>query len=120
MHELAITQSMLNLVLEQAEKAGAKEVGKINLVIGEMTGVVGECVQFYFDFLSRGTIADGAALAIKAVSTQARCRGCDKLFELKENAWTCPSCRGYDIEIVVGTELFVESIVFTNNNKISP
>jgi len=110
MHELAITQSMLNLVLEQAEKAGAKEVGKINLVIGEMTGVVSECVQFYFDFLSRGTVAEGAALAIKAVPTQAKCQGCGKLFALKEFDWTCPSCRGNNIEIVNGKELFVESI----------
>jgi len=110
MHELAITQSMLNLVLEQAEKARAKEVKKINLVIGEMTGVVDECVQFYFDFLSRGTIAEGAVLAIKAVSTQVQCRGCDRLFELMEFDWTCPHCRGNNIEIVAGKELFVESI----------
>jgi hydrogenase nickel incorporation protein HypA/HybF len=110
MHELAITQSMLNLVLEQAEKAGAKEVGKINLVIGEMTGVVGDCVQFYFDFISRGTIAEGAALAIKTVPTQARCRGCNKNFELKEFDWTCPYCQGNNMEIVAGKELFVESI----------
>ena len=110
MHELAITQSMLNLVLEQAEKAKAKKVGKINLVIGEMTGVVGECVQFYFDFLSKGTLADGAALSFSAVPTQARCRGCGKLFALKEFDWTCPSCRGNNIEIVSGKELFVESI----------
>jgi len=40
MHELAITQSMFDLVLAQAKKAGAKKVGKINLVIGEMTGVL--------------------------------------------------------------------------------
>jgi hydrogenase nickel incorporation protein HypA/HybF len=110
MHELAITQSMLNLVLEQAEKAGAKEVGKINLVVGEMTGVVGECVQFYFDFLSRGTIAEGAALAIKTVSTQAQCWHCRKLFELKEFDWTCPNCHSNNIEIVAGKELLVESI----------
>ncbi|GAI95109.1 unnamed protein product, partial [marine sediment metagenome] len=56
MHELAITQSMFDLVLEQAKKAGAKKVGKINLVIGGMTGVVGDCVQFYFDFISKGTL----------------------------------------------------------------
>jgi len=108
MHELAITQSMLNLVLERAGKA--KKVGKINLVIGAMTGVVSECVQFYFDFLSRETIAEGAALAIKTVSTQARCRGCDKLFELTEFDWTCPNCHSNNIEIVAGKELFVESI----------
>ena len=110
MHELAITQSMLNLVLEQAEKAGAKEVGKINLVIGEMTGVVDECVQFYFDFLSKGTLADGATLSFSVVPTTARCRGCGKLFEVREFDWTCPHCRGNNIEIVAGKELFVESI----------
>ena len=110
MHELAITQSMLNLVLEQAEKAEAKEVGRINLVIGEMTGVVEDCVRFYFDFLSRGTIAEGAALAIKTVPTTARCRGCDKLFEVGESDWTCPHCSGNNIEVAAGKELFVESI----------
>jgi len=110
MHELTITQSMLNLVLEQAEKAGAKEVKKIKLVIGKMSGVTEDSVRFYFDFLSRGTIAEGAVLAIKAVPTQARCRGCDRLFELTEFDWTCPNCHGNNMEIVAGKELFVESI----------
>ena len=110
MHELSITQSMLNLVLEQVEKAKAKKVGKINLVVGGMTGVVGECVQFYFDFLRRGTPADGAALVIKTVPTKAKCRDCGKLFEPAEFDWTCPRCRGNNIEIVAGKELFVESI----------
>ncbi len=110
MHELAITQSMLDLVLEQAEKAEARNVGKINLVIGEMTGVVGQCVQFYFDFLSKGTPAEGASLSFKVIPTTARCRGCDKNFELKEFDWTCPYCQSNNMEIVAGKELFVESI----------
>ena len=110
MHEFAITQNMLDLVLEQAEKAGAKEIGKINLVIGEMTGVVKECVQFYFDFLSRETLAEGASLSFTTVPTEARCRACDKPFELKEFDWACPYCGGKELEIVAGKELFVESI----------
>ena len=110
MHELAITQSMLDLVLEQAQKVGAKEVGKINLVIGEMTGIVEECVKFYFNFLSQGTIAEGAALCFKMVPTTAQCRGCDKLFELKEFDWSCPYCQSNNMEIISGKELFVESI----------
>ena len=110
MHELAITQSMLDIVLEQAETAGAKEVGKINLVIGEMTGVVGECMQFYFDFLSQGTIAEGAALSFAMIPPKARCRGCGKTFEFKEFDWTCPYCQGNSMEIIAGKELFVESI----------
>ncbi len=110
MHELAITQSMLDLVLEQAEKAEAKSVGKINLVIGEMTGVVDRSVRFYFDFLSKGTAAEGAALAFKVVPTTARCRNCAKDFKLGEFDWTCPYCQSNNMEIVAGKELFVESI----------
>jgi hydrogenase nickel incorporation protein HypA/HybF len=110
MHELAITQSMLDLVLEQAQKAKAKRVGKINLVIGEMTGVVDRAVQFYFDFLSKGTPAEKAALNFKVVPTTARCHNCGKDFKLGEFDWTCPHCQSSNIEIVGGKELFVESI----------
>ena len=110
MHELAITKSMLDLVLEQAEKAGAREIGKINLVIGEMTGVVEDCVKFYFDFLSKGTIAEGTAISFKKIPTIAQCRGCDKTFELKEFDWICPHCGDKNMKIVAGKELYVESI----------
>lgn len=110
MHELAITQSMLDLVLRQAEEAEAKEVRRINLVIGEMSGVVGECVQFYFDFISKETMAKGAALSIRVIPTTAKCRDCGKLFEPEELDWTCPYCGNSKVEIVAGKELYVESI----------
>lgn len=110
MHELAITQNMFDLVLEQAAKVGAKKVGKINLVIGEMTGVVGESVQFYLDFLSKGTVAEGAALSVKAIPMTTRCRDCGRQFELGELDWACPHCGSNSLDIIAGKELFVESI----------
>ncbi len=110
MHELSITQSMFDLVLKHAEEAEAKKVKKINLVIGEMTGVVGECVEFYLGFLSKGTIAEGAVLAVKTVPVKATCRDCGETFELKELDWTCPGCGGSSLQISSGRELFVESI----------
>jgi hydrogenase nickel incorporation protein HypA/HybF len=110
MHELAITQAMIELVKEHAEKAGAKKVGRINLVVGELSGFVGECVQFYFDQMSEGTIMKDAELTFKRVPTMGRCRNCSKEFEIKEMNWTCPSCKGNSIQLVGGNELFVESI----------
>jgi hydrogenase nickel incorporation protein HypA/HybF len=110
MHELSITQSMLDLVLKQAEEAGADKVERINLVLGEMTGVVGRCVQFYFDFLSQGTPAEGAALNFKEIPTTAKCQNCGQEFELGEFDWTCPHCQSNNIEIPGGKELYVESI----------
>ncbi len=110
MHELAITQSMFDIVLKQAEQAQAKKVTKINLVIGEMTGVVSDSVQFYLDFMTKDTIAEGAAVYITMVPAKAQCHNCHQIFELKEFDWTCPNCKGSRIEIIAGKELFVESI----------
>ncbi len=118
MHELSITQDMLDLALSEAKKANAAKIGKINLVIGEMAGVVDECVRFYFDFLSKDTIAQGAALNIKRVPKQARCRDCGKEFELEDFNWVCPYCKGNLLEITAGSELFLESIeVEQDGNK---
>ena len=110
MHELAITQNMLDLVLEEAKKAGAQRVERINLVVGEMSGIAGESVEFYFEFLSKDTIAHGATLSFKSTETQARCRNCGELFTIEEISQSCPSCQHSNIEIVAGNELYVESI----------
>ena len=110
MHELAVTQSMLDLVLSEAKRAGAAKVERINLVIGQMSGVVGESVEFYFRLLSEGTIADGAALCFTNTQTQARCRDCGTIFAVEESQWLCPGCRSVSLEITGGNELAVESI----------
>ena len=110
MHELAITQSMFDIVLKQAEQVKAKKVTKINLVIGEMTGVVSDCIQFYMDFLSKGTVAEGVAVSVTSVPPTAKCLTCSNSFTVKELEWTCPHCGGASLEITGGKELFVESI----------
>jgi len=110
MHELSITKTMLDLVVEQAQENGAEKVEGIHLVIGEMAGVVDDCVRFYFDFLSKGTIAEGARLSFRRVTPKARCRGCGKEFKLNGLDWICPHCQTTRIDIVEGKELYLESI----------
>ena len=110
MHELAIAQSMFDIVLDEARKADARKVSKVNLVIGEMSDAVGECIRFYFDFLSQGTIADGAALDYRVIPVRMRCSGCEKEFPSEGLGWTCPHCDGHNVEIISGRELFLESI----------
>ena len=110
MHELAITQSMLDLVLEEAKKAGATRVDRVNLVVGDMSGVVGESVEFYFGFLAKETIAREAVLSFRNVPTQARCHTCGEVSALGVQDWSCPACGNGSMEIVTGNELYVESI----------
>jgi len=110
MHELSITQSLLDLVLDEANKAKAAKVKKISLVIGEMSGIVDDCVQFYFELISKDTIANEATLSFKKVPVEAHCRNCGEVFTPKEFDWSCPHCHNTSIEIKTGNELYVESI----------
>ena len=110
MHELSVTQSMLEIVLDQAKTANAKKVTKINLVIGELSGVVSDCVQFYFDFLKKGNAAEEAILDFKLVPVELRCRACQTVFHPNGSAWVCPNCQGTGLEVIKGQESYVESI----------
>jgi hydrogenase nickel incorporation protein HypA/HybF len=111
MHELAITQNVLDMVLDKAREAGASRVTGINMVIGGMSDVVDECVQFYLDVLSQETIASGAKLIFKKIPIQVRCRRCRQEFSPVPGAlWNCPGCGECDAEVTAGKEFFIESI----------
>ena len=110
MHEYSVTESMLSLALEKAGEAGAKRITRINLVIGELSGVVNECVQFYFDVVSKNTIAGGAELAFEVRPLKLRCRKCQTVFTPQNSEWSCPGCHEAGIEIVSGRECYMESI----------
>ncbi|MFA5310036.1 MAG: hydrogenase maturation nickel metallochaperone HypA [Dehalococcoidales bacterium] len=110
MHEASITDSLLSLALEKAREAKAQKITRINLVFGELSGVVGECVKFYFDVISKDTAADGAELAWETRPARIRCRKCDKEFTPIDQDWTCPDCHEISLEIVSGRECYMESI----------
>jgi hydrogenase nickel incorporation protein HypA/HybF len=100
----------MDIVLDQAKAVEAKKVTKINLVIGEMSGVVSDCVQFYFDFLKKGNEAEEATLDFKLIPVELRCRDCQTVFKPNDSAWVCPNCGSTKIEMIRGQESFVESI----------
>lgn len=110
MHELSITEAMLNVVLEEAEKNHAIRVRRVHIAIGAMTGVVDESVRFYFELLSEGTPAQGAELFFSNIAAKMRCRQCEARFALQPFDLTCPECGHTELEIVEGKELFIKSI----------
>ena len=110
MHELSVTQGMLEIVVRYAQQAGAQRVTHINLVIGDLSSIVDDSVQFYFDFISQDTIAKGAQLVFQRVPATFRCWDCGNTFTPNERDFTCPACEGMRVEVVAGNELRVESI----------
>lgn len=107
MHEQSIVESLLTLALKNAEKAKARKILSIDLVVGDYTGVVEDAVNFYFGFLSKDTIAAGARINYTHIPAQLRCRDCDVLFPLQKRDYQCPQCSGKRIEIVGGRELYI-------------
>ena len=110
MHEMSVTMSLLDLVLEEAAKAGASKITGVNIVLGEMTGIIDHYVQANFELLSQNTLAEGATLSFQNIRRQARCRHCAHLFQPTDLEWACPKCQSSEIEITGGSELYVESI----------
>ena len=110
MHELGITENIVSITLAKADEAQAGKVLKINLVVGELSGFVADCIRFYFDTLSKDTIAQGAALHFETVPAELRCRDCSTVFRPQDTLWSCPKCGSQGVEISKGRELYIESM----------
>jgi hydrogenase nickel incorporation protein HypA/HybF len=108
MHEQSIVESMVAIALENAQQANASKILKIYLVVGELSGVLDDAVNFYFGFLTRDTIAAGASISFEHVRAQFRCRSCNTVFLAEENNFQCPNCKGQQVEIVSGRELYID------------
>jgi len=110
MHELGVTQSILDITLNKGDEAQASKVTEVNLVVGELSGFVPDCIEFYFNLLNKGTIAEGAILHFELIPAQLKCRKCATLFHPKDTEWVCPKCQSPGGEVVQGKELYIESI----------
>lgn len=110
MHELSITQSILNIALDTAEKEKARRVNKINITLGEMTGFVPRYIQEYFNIVSRDTIASGAKLEFKKTYAAAKCLDCGEETRLTDYRFVCGRCGGQRLKLISGKEFLVESI----------
>jgi len=79
MHEASITQAMLDLALEHSK---GHRITDIHLRVGRMSLVVPESVEFYFEYLSKGTLAEGAVLHFEAVPLEMTCPDCGQQADL--------------------------------------
>src|SRR5512141_2644955 len=110
MHELAITQSILDISLRHANQPGAKRITDINLVVGQFSSIVDDSVQFYWDIIAKETIAYGATLHFNRIPGEMTCSSCGHTFRPSDDAFECPSCSSAMVRITKGEEFRVDSI----------
>ena len=112
MHELPITEEILKIALNHGEKNRAKKIVRIYLSIGELTDLIDEWVQRYFDYLAKDSLAEGAELIIERIPIRVLCDECGEAFEVdkKKMDFACPVCGERSAELLSGREFIVKSI----------
>jgi hydrogenase nickel incorporation protein HypA/HybF len=106
MHELAITQSVVDAVLE---KTGDRAVATVRVTVGRLAGVVPDAMRFCFDLVTAGTTLEGARLEIDQPTGRARCRACGGEFDLTDLILLCP-CGSADVDVTNGRQLQISSV----------
>jgi hydrogenase nickel incorporation protein HypA/HybF len=113
MHELPVTQGILDIVLRHAVKNQVSKIHAISLAVGDLSDLQDEWIQRYFDYISKGTLAEGAKLKIERVPVVFRCKACSEEFpvnikEMKDIE--CPSCGEKDFSLVSGREYYIRNM----------
>lgn len=107
MHELSLSGAIVNTAVKHAK---GRRVRQINLRVGRLRQVVPDTLEFYFEFVARGTVCEGAALEQELIEASLRCRPCGHRWSIEIPAFRCPLCGGGEVEVAAGEEFEVESI----------
>ncbi len=110
MHELAITENILEIALRHGSNAGAQRITDLHLVIGELCSIVDDCVQFYWEVLSQSTIADGSRLHFRREPVEMRCLACNRRYLPTREGFSCPFCGGEKVRVIGGEAFYLDSI----------
>lgn len=110
MHEMAICESILDTLKEQARAQHFDTVRRVCLEIGPFSGVEIEALKFGFDVVTRGSLAENAALEIVETGASAWCMPCGENVAIAERYDACPKCGSHQLQVTGGEELRIKEL----------
>ena len=105
MHELALCQGLIELLVEQGRVHGFTEVRSVTLAIGALGHVDPDALAFCFDVVSEGTLAEGAVLTIERPDGTAHCLACGSYVTLASRIDPCPRCGSSQLMVTGGQDM---------------
>lgn len=105
-----MARSIVDIAVAAATKANAARIVRVNVLAGQLRGIIPAQLIFCFGLMAEDTIASGAHLNLEIMPLIGRCRQCEEDFPVSDYSYVCPRCQGQDIDIVSGTELRVRDI----------
>jgi len=110
MHEVGIANEIINIINGIMSEHPGKTVGKVKVIIGEMTAVVPDSLTFAYTALTENTELQQSQLDIEIIPVCAKCNICSKSFDIKEFEFKCPFCLSQDITVNNGNELYIKEL----------
>ncbi len=110
MHEYAVTKSIVNIALEEVRKANAGRIIEIRLVIGDLSAILDDSVQMYFDIMCKDTPAEGAKLIFRRIQAEFMCKSCGIKYPKPAKGFDCSVCGSQGMPTGVGREFYIESM----------
>jgi len=110
MHEIAIAQSILDIVQEEVTRNQVERLVAINIAVGKLSAVVPQQLAFCFSIITVDTNLAGATLNIREVPLGYVCGACREEFTSEEMSLICPACGEKNPHLITGKELNIESI----------
>jgi hydrogenase nickel incorporation protein HypA/HybF len=107
MHEMSITQSIVDICTEHA---AGRRVLAVTIEIGALSGVVPEAVEFCFQACTADTLLAGATLTIDQVEPVASCQECGQESRIASYFDPCPACGSHRLAVLRGEELRVKEL----------
>ncbi len=122
MHELSIAVSVLESVeAEIASRSGGTPRGSVREVtmrIGRLAGIEPEALSFAWEVARRGTICDGAELALDLAPVVASCSLCGSTFPIESEGGACGNCGPAAFSIVGGREIEIRRVMWEVEEEV--
>jgi len=110
MHEGALTEDLFEHVMIHAQEAHARRVMRVKVSIGALSDATPESIEFYFNSLAPGTLAEGAVLEFARVPGTAHCKACGHDVEVDDLFAACPNCGSFPVSITGGNGVYLSSL----------
>jgi hydrogenase nickel incorporation protein HypA/HybF len=109
MHEVGLMQSLLKMIDTYSREYRLRKISRVVLQVGKLSNAAPEALQFAFEAISPGTLADGAELVIEQVDGRFKCITCGLEFASIMARWACPEC-DQPVVIIAGQELHLQTL----------
>jgi hydrogenase nickel incorporation protein HypA/HybF len=110
LHELGITQSIVDIAIKTAREQNAVKVLSVSIEIGELSGVVPDAVEFCFEVCTQKTLIEGSRLIIDYIPGRGICDDCNAKVKIDNMTFTCSECGSYALQRTQGEELAIKEV----------